>query len=700
MSRFATKLHVPSKDPVFKHKQHRELDRCIEAWLAARYGAELATRKRDTLQQLQRLRAESLKIIGTGGRVASDDASLRTLFAYYHCLSALDLPFGEDESQGLLRVRFEWTAAYKSDERTKSYTPRLERVAVLFNAACAMSACACEQSDAIRGGGSAEQWKAQCHTFRAAAGVFRHIKEEFYLQEAVTEDLTAPGLDALTALMLAQAQECFLEQASNQGLSLPVRAKIASGTAQCYEEARAAAAHASLKHMQRVILPWVTLQRLYFATEAHLLACKQVLEADGFVGEGIGQAIQRLRWMVTQRPSVQAALAAWTKLAGDAKAARLGRIAKQDAEVDKLLAQAETDNDTIYLDAVHDGPPVAIEAKVFVSPQHIEENLAYLAASPGAEASLDDGYVRNPKDVELVRAVSLISRPLQLEAECVRAERGHTATLATAAAAGLSPEAQAQAQRPVFYLESAGPPDRAAIGSCEPGVSVGRLAVLLLTGRLGPHTRLWREGFSGGRDDGESWIPVGPLLGVQPEWFTEADAQRREGIDPVAFAWSLEQILLAQVDRELARAARNAKRMVTLHIYHASMVGAVKGLNLVLPKKVMGGVYHAGVEVDGMEWSYGFTDDDDTGVSPCLPALNSWHKYYKSKELGPTPLSEAEVGHVLDELVSSWKGRDYNLISKNCCHFSEELCRRLRVAKPVPAWVNKLARAGERLGLG
>lgn len=40
------------------------------------------------------------------------------------------------------------------------------------------------------------------------------------------------------------------------------------------------------------------------------------------------------------------------------------------------------------------------------------------------------------------------------------------------------------------------------------------------------------------------------------------------------------------------------------------------------------------------------------------------------------------------------------LISKNCCHFSEELCRRLRVPQPVPAWVNKMARAGERLGLG
>ena len=84
---------------------------------------------------------------------------------------------------------------------------------------------------------------------------------------------------------------------------------------------------------------------------------------------------------------------------------------------------------------------------------------------------------------------------------------------------------------------------------------------------------------------------------VQATWFTEADAERREAVDPVAFAWSLEQVLLAQVDVELARAARNAKRMVKLHVYHASLTGFVQGLNLVLPKKVIGGVYHAGVEV-------------------------------------------------------------------------------------------------------
>jgi len=143
-----------------------------------------------------------------------------------------------------------------------------------------------------------------------------------------------------------------------------------------------------------------------------------------------------------------------------------------------------------------------------------------------------------------------------------------------------------------------------------------RLAVLLLSGRVGPNTRVWREGFPGPCDDGKSWVPVAALLGVQPKWFTEADAARREGVDPSAFAWTFEQVLLAKVDGEVVRQQRVAKRMVKLHVYHVSLGGFVKGLNLVLPKKVLGGVYHAGVEIDGNEWSYGFLDTDETGVTP------------------------------------------------------------------------------------
>ena len=56
------------------------------------------------------------------------------------------------------------------------------------------------------------------------------------------------------------------------------------------------------------------------------------------------------------------------------------------------------------------------------------------------------------------------------------------------------------------------------------GVLDRRLAVLLLSGRVGPNPRVWREGFPGPCDDGKSWVPVAALLGVQPKWFTEADA--------------------------------------------------------------------------------------------------------------------------------------------------------------------------------
>lgn len=406
MSQYA-KLSVPGKDPVFKYDAHRDLGACIGAWLATRYGADLAARKSGVLAQLQALRAETLVAVGSGGKVASDDKAVRAMFAYYHCLSALELPFGEDESHGLLRVRFEWTSAYAAAKRTKAYTPQLEQVAVLFNAACALSAQACKQSDAIQGTGTAEEWKSQCHTFRAAAGVFQHIRSEFYLREPVTEDLSAPGLDALTALMIAQAQECFLEQAANQGLSLAVRAKIASGTAQCYSAARDAATHASLAELQKVVLPWVTLQTHYFAAESQLLVAKQVLEADGYCGTGVGVAIQRLRWVVAQRPSVQAAGREWERLAGGAKAERLSRFAAQDADVDRLLGYpifhlkmlnfvskmtnivlkmldfgrpAEEDNASIYFVVVPVAPPEVVEAKVFVSPLDIEENPAFLWA--------------------------------------------------------------------------------------------------------------------------------------------------------------------------------------------------------------------------------------------------------------------------------------------------------------------------------
>ena len=86
-------------------------------------------------------------------------------------------------------------------------------------------------------------------------------------------------------------------------------------------------------------------------------------------------------------------------------------------------------------------------------------------------------------------------------------------------------------------------------------------------------------------------------------------------------------------------------------------------------------------------------------VGRSLPMMNEFHRYKECIELGSTPLSEVEVAAVIQGMLPEWGGRDYSLTKKNCCHYSTELAKRLKVGE-VPAWVNKMARAGARLGLG
>ena len=48
------------------------------------------------------------------------------------------------------------------------------------------------------------------------------------------------------------------------------------------------------------------------------------------------------------------------------------------------------------------------------------------------------------------------------------------------------------------------------------------------------------------------------------------------------------------------------------------------------------------------------------------------------------------------EMSKVWRGREYNLLRRNCCHFSDALCVRMGVG-PIPTWVHRLADAGAAL---
>lgn len=135
---------------------------------------------------------------------------------------------------------------------------------------------------------------------------------------------------------------------------------------------------------------------------------------------------------------------------------------------------------------------------------------------------------------------------------------------------------------------------------------------------------------------------------------------------------------------------------VTLHVYHVTGLDAVRRVNKVL--RAFGtGAFHAAVEVYGEEWSFGFTDDGGSGVFACPPRECEAHTYLKSVPMGNVPMPRAEVMKLIQQLAEEWQGEDYDLLHCNCCHFSEELCRRLGVG-PLPRWVTNLAGTGAAVG--
>ena len=132
---------------------------------------------------------------------------------------------------------------------------------------------------------------------------------------------------------------------------------------------------------------------------------------------------------------------------------------------------------------------------------------------------------------------------------------------------------------------------------------------------------------------------------------------------------------------------------VVLHIYDVSQQSATKYLNKVLQKGGTG-AYHAGVEVYGKEWSFGFTDNaEDSGLFHSEPMKCDMHQYRESIEMGNTTLTKKEVADLLTNMEPDWKSGAYDLLSRNCCTFSDAFCQGLGVGK-IPERITCLAAAG------
>lgn len=137
---------------------------------------------------------------------------------------------------------------------------------------------------------------------------------------------------------------------------------------------------------------------------------------------------------------------------------------------------------------------------------------------------------------------------------------------------------------------------------------------------------------------------------------------------------------------------------VHVNIYDVTHTTAVKWMNAVFanwmaPVK-LGGAFHAAVEVQGLEWSFGRTFRETLpGISCGLPRSDPQHNFRQTICLGRTKLSMEDVAALIRDLVEDYPGQEYDLLRRNCCHFADDFCQRLGVG-PIPGWVHRLARLG------
>ncbi|KAM0849628.1 hypothetical protein ACQ4PT_053600 [Festuca glaucescens] len=105
------------------------------------------------------------------------------------------------------------------------------------------------------------------------------------------------------------------------------------------------------------------------------------------------------------------------------------------------------------------------------------------------------------------------------------------------------------------------------------------------------------------------------------------------------------------------------------------------------------GIFHSAVEVHGSEYSFGAHDYPTSGVFEVEPKNCPGFLYRSTIFIGRTSLQPLEFRDFIQRMASEYHGDTYHLISKNCNHFTDDLSTRL-TGKPIPGWVNRLAKLG------
>jgi hypothetical protein len=111
---------------------------------------------------------------------------------------------------------------------------------------------------------------------------------------------------------------------------------------------------------------------------------------------------------------------------------------------------------------------------------------------------------------------------------------------------------------------------------------------------------------------------------------------------------------------------------------------------------VAGGVFHVGIEVADVEWSYGYCDCG-SGVFAVASTKCTLGPLREQVLLGETKLRADEIIRILHKLRMEWVGPDYNVMSRNCVFFSKAFLRELNPKLQIPEYCRSLSETAARV---
>ena len=263
------------------------------------------------------------------------------LYRYYGQLELLDLRFPVDENH--IKISFTWFDAF-THKPTSQYSLAYEKASIIFNISAVLSCLAANQNRQEDVG-----LKTAYHSFQASAGMFTYINENFL--HAPSTDLSRETVKTLINVMLAQAQETFIEKQITDGKKPGMIAKLAAQAAFLYAQTvEGVQDNVSRAIFERVWLLMTQIKQHHMAGLAQYYQAIADYEANNY-----GQAIARLA--AAQSASKEASKSANampssmpsnSNLSSETASILVDMTKKHASAIQERLTEFSRDNDMIY----------------------------------------------------------------------------------------------------------------------------------------------------------------------------------------------------------------------------------------------------------------------------------------------------------------------------------------------------------------